>query len=76
MTHPFSDFSKFIETDFESYILPIIPAGAPLASKLSPDSVGKVPGRWLAEQRAWVGFKGWSKHYIYARASSLKHWQQ
>jgi hypothetical protein len=78
MAHPFSDFLKFIGTDFERYILPIIPAGAKLApeSKLTPDHLGKIPGRWLVEQRAWVGFKDWSKHYVYARAWSLEHWHR
>jgi hypothetical protein len=77
MAHPLSDFLKFIGTDFECYILPIIPAGAKLASKskLTSDQLGKVPGHWLAEERAWTGFSGWPNHYAYARAFSLKHWQ-
>jgi P4 family phage/plasmid primase-like protien len=78
MAHPFSDFLKFIGTDFERYILPIIPAGAKLApeSKLTPDHLGKIPGMWLADKRAWIGFKGWSGHSAYTEAGHLKLWQR
>ena len=46
---PRSDFLKYAGTPFEHYILPIIPAGAPLSeeSALTPDHLGRfpVPGR-------------------------------
>ncbi len=78
MAHPFSDFLKFMGTDFERYILPIIPRGAKLAkqSNLSEDQLGKIPGRWLAEERAWVGFKDWPNHHVYTNASNLKHYER
>jgi hypothetical protein len=43
MTHPHSDFVKYVGTDFQADILPIIPAGAPLTllSKLSQAQLGK-----------------------------------
>jgi hypothetical protein len=45
MPYPLSDFMKFAGTDFESYILPIIPAGAKLTanSTLNEDQLGKIP---------------------------------
>src|ERR1700760_4819576 len=78
MGHPLSDFLKFIGTDFERYILPIIPASARLSenSKLTEGQLGKIPGLWLPEERAWIGFKNWSNHYVYAKAWSLRHWQR
>jgi hypothetical protein len=78
MAAPFSDFLKFIGTDFEGYILPIIPAGAKLKeeSRITPGHLGKIPGLWLAEERVWVGFKDWQTHHAYANASSLKHYER
>jgi hypothetical protein len=73
MQHPLSGFWKFAGTDFERYILPIIPAGAKLkdGSKINPGQLGKIPGMWLSDERVWIGFKDWSKNYVYARAFYL-----
>lgn len=64
MMNPPSDFLKYIGTPFEPYILPIIPAGAELieASKLSPEQLGKIPGKWFPQPRKWAGFYGWQAH--------------
>ncbi len=64
MTNPPTDFLKYIGTPFESWILPIIPAGAELTkdSKLSPDKLGKIPGKWFPGPRKWAGFHEWQKH--------------
>lgn len=57
-------FSDYIGTPFQEWILPIIPAGAPLAewSKLTPDKLGKIPGQfWPERGGVWSGFKDWTK---------------
>jgi D5 N terminal like len=78
MTNPPSDFLKFVGTPFERYILPIIPVGAKLkaVSKISQGQLGKIPGRWLPDERVWVGFTDWSRNYVYAGASSLRAYQR
>ncbi len=64
MAHPLTNFKKWTDTEFERYILPIIPAGATLkdSSKLSPEQLGKIPGKWSSEAKAWTGFAGWQTH--------------
>jgi hypothetical protein len=68
MPHPVTDFKKWEGTEFQAYILPNIPAGAKLkppdaegkhGSKLKPEQLGKIPGRWSSEAKAWTGFHGW-----------------
>jgi hypothetical protein len=75
---PLSDFTKFIGTDFERYILPIIPAGAKLAanSSLPQEQLGKIPGRWSASDGAWMGFQKWQDHYRWAKDFSLEQWEK
>ncbi len=71
----FTNFRKWAGTDFEAYILPIIPAGAPLKpeSKLTPDHLGKIPGKWVESARAWTGFPGWQSHHT--TAGHLMYWE-
>lgn len=61
MMHPKTDFLKYIGTPFEPFILPIIPAGATLKedSKLTPDHLGKIPGKYYSGLKAWTGFYAW-----------------
>ncbi len=54
---PFRDYEG---TEFVPYLLPIIPYGAPLSPKtkqLTPEKIGKIPGRRLPD--GWVGFPNW-----------------
>lgn len=46
MTHPNTDFLKYIGTPFEHFILPITPAGATLSTEsvLTAEHLGKIPG--------------------------------
>jgi hypothetical protein len=76
MAHPFSDFVKYVGTDFQGYILPIIPAGATLTekSKLNDQQLGKIPGEWRDELKAWRGFPGWQAHH--ASAGHMRFWQR
>ena len=55
-------FKHYKNSPFVPYLLPIIPKGAPLspASKLTPERIGKIPGRWTAD--GWVGFGDFTKH--------------
>lgn len=75
MTHSKTDFLKYRTTPFEPFILPIIPAGATLKedSKLTPDQLGKIPGKFYAGLKAWSGFYAWqasrAKHF------DLTRWQ-
>jgi hypothetical protein len=64
MPHFLSDFTKFAGTDFQPDVLPIIPAGAKLKpeSVLSPEHLGRIPGRHLASPGAWTGFASWQTH--------------
>jgi hypothetical protein len=66
---PFADWKG---SAFERYLLPIIPAGAKLSrnSKLTPEKIGKVPGKWTSE--GWVGFHGWQEYT--ATAADLERW--
>jgi hypothetical protein len=51
---PFTDYAG---TPFVPHLLPVIPKGAPIASKIEPEKAGKIPG--LREPGGWTGFKGW-----------------
>lgn len=56
-------FRDYVGTDFVPYLLPIIPYGAPLSPKtkqLTPEKIGKIPGRRLSD--GWVGFPHWQTH--------------
>jgi hypothetical protein len=50
-------FADFKGTPFVPYLLPIIPKGSALApeSKLTPDKLGKIPGRYNIETNTWSG---------------------
>jgi hypothetical protein len=57
-------FRDYVGTDFVPYLLPIIPHGAPLSPKtkqLTPEKIGKIPGRRLPD--GWVGFPNWQTHH-------------
>src|SRR5215471_6265021 len=77
MRHPLSNFTKFAGTDFEPYILPIIPAGAKLSvnSSLNPEQLGKVPGEWLPEVGAWRGFANWQDRWARSSKKALERWE-
>jgi hypothetical protein len=59
-------FKKYIDTPYQEYIFPIIPARADV--KLGPDSkvkkeqLGKIPGRYNAEEGHWTGLGAWPAH--------------
>ena len=59
MPNPPSNFMKFADTDFEPYILPIIPSGAKLTanSTLNEEQLGKIPGEWVSGLGAWRGLQ-------------------
>lgn len=74
----FTNFKKWAGTDFEAYILPIIPAGATLKpeSKLKPEMLGKIPGRYSPDVRAWAGLYQWQLHRGTARSLAIfESWQ-
>ncbi len=75
MTHPPSDFRKYISTPFQSYILPIIPKGARLKadSKISQDQLGKIPGKYFPAVGEWGGFYAWPANRT--TSTALAHWQ-
>jgi hypothetical protein len=70
-----TDFLKFIGTPFERYVLPIIPAGAPLSadSSLTSEHLGKIPGSWSTRQRVWYGYAGWQR--LKTTKFHLEKWQ-
>ena len=76
--HPLkpTEFLKYIDTPYQSYVLPIAPAGAKLkeTSNLSADHLGKIPGRYDAEAKAWTGFAGWQKNDT--KPMQLERWQK
>jgi hypothetical protein len=71
----YASFKKFIGTDFERDILPIIPVGALLKpySALSAEYLGRILGRYLPSAGAWMGFAGWLTHE--ADNYDLKRWE-
>jgi phage/plasmid-associated DNA primase len=75
ITHPPSNFLKYIGTPFQYFILPIIPAGAELKkeSTLTPDYLGKIPGKWSSTLRKWTGFYAWQNNL--ATQPQLELWQ-
>ena len=78
MTNPPTNFLKYIGTPFQPYILPIIPAGAALreSSNLTPDHLGKIPGKFSAELGNWTGFHAWQTHRATrAQIERWQHWQ-
>ena len=50
-------FAKFAHTEFEKYVIPIIPVGANLTefSTLAQDRLGKIPGKRYGDE-GWGGF--------------------
>ena len=49
-------FKDYKDSPLMPFVLPIIPVGQPLSpkSKLTPERIGKTPGRWTPE--GWVGY--------------------
>jgi hypothetical protein len=77
MSNPPSDFVKFAGTDFEPYILPIIPVGARLTenSSLNPEQLGKIPGQWLPDVKAWRGYVNWQDRWARSGKKDLERRQ-
>lgn len=69
-------FTKFAGTEFEKYVIPIIPVGAKLTefSTLTPDRLGKIPGNRYGDE-GWGGFPKthpWQDHWKYPAYSYEK----
>ena len=75
MTNPPTDFIKYANTPYQHYILPIIPAGAPLKedSGLTPDQLGKIPGKFFPGPKLWAGFYNWPNNMT--TPTMLERWQ-
>jgi putative DNA primase/helicase len=73
--HPHSNFVKYIGTDFQPFILPIIPVDAQLSdkSKLKPELLGKIPGLYNRQTKKWAG-TDWTG--IRATPALLQLWQE
>ena len=69
-----TDFKKYIGTPFRSYILPIVPVGGKLSpnSNISPEMLGKIPGRYNAQEGHWAGF-AWQRNET--TATQLQRWE-
>lgn len=67
-------FRKFVGTPYQGYILPIIPVGASLSpnSKLTPDHLGKIPGRYNAQEGHWAG---WDWQNNRTTKTQLERWE-
>jgi phage/plasmid-associated DNA primase len=61
---PLGDFTRFIGTPFETFILPNMPLDAVLAadSKVDPANRGRLPGSYRPDTNEWVGFYHWQFH--------------
>jgi hypothetical protein len=72
---PLGDFTRFIGTPFESFVLPILPRDATLGeeSKVDPANLGRVPGRFLADRGVWTGMSAWQHHVTTER--HLRLWE-
>src|ERR1700730_4433132 len=75
---PLGDFTRFIGTSYEPWILPVLPAGATLKPRgdgttIDPANCGKIPGKFLSGG-GWVGFAGWQTHRT--NKSDLECWQE
>jgi hypothetical protein len=75
---PPGDFTRFIGTPYERFILPIIPAGAKLKPRedgntVDPEKLGRMPGAYLSHLDQWIGLREWSSHR--ANATKLERWQ-
>jgi hypothetical protein len=59
-----SPFARLAGAGFLPDLLPIIPPDATLAegTTVSDSDRGKVPGKFKAREKAWIGFKGWGSH--------------
>jgi hypothetical protein len=77
MPNPQSNFMKFADTDFEPYILPIIPSGAKLTanSTLNEEQLGKIPGEWVSDVGAWRGLVNWQDRWARGSKKALERWQ-
>ena len=55
-------FKHYKNSPLLPWLVPIIPKGAKLSpnSKLTPERIGKIPGRWTDE--GWVGFEKFTQH--------------
>jgi hypothetical protein len=75
---PPTNFLKYIDTAFQTFVLPIAPVGAKLAedSSLTAEHLGKIPGTWSASQRVWYGYPGWQKLRTKKQdIEKFHHWQ-
>lgn len=66
-------FELLADAGYTKVLLPIIPPGATISeiSELSSDNCGKIPGKYLGDDK-WCGFTGWSKHET--TDADLKEW--
>src|SRR5208282_5256895 len=78
MPNPPSNFLKFADTPFERFILPIIPRDAKLKPRedskpgIARENLGKIPGKYVANAGAWVGFFNWQNNRT--TKSDLERW--
>ncbi|HEY2837716.1 MAG TPA: hypothetical protein VGJ26_01095, partial [Pirellulales bacterium] len=74
--HPivFTDFKKYSSTPYQEYVFPIIPVGAKLSplSNIKPELLGKIPGRYNAQEGHWAGFD-WRRNR--ATPTQLERWE-
>jgi hypothetical protein len=65
-------FKNYARTDFEPFVLPIVPRGVPISRSSSLDcgKTGKVPG--IRRSDGWVGFHKWPQHVT--TAQDLHEW--
>lgn len=68
-----SIFHRYAAAGFLPYLLPILPPDADLMpnSKLAIRR-GKVPGKYLAHYKKWVGFRDWTSHV--ATMEDVERW--
>jgi P4 family phage/plasmid primase-like protien len=74
-TGALSDFVKYKDHPVAQYLLPIIPAGAKIRdiSKVNEGHLGKIPGRYNSEEKAWSGYPKWTEQR--ATPTQLERWQ-
>jgi hypothetical protein len=76
---PLGDFTRFIGTSYEPWILPVLPVGATLklhedGTTIDPANCGKIPGKFIRSAGGWVGFAGWQTHWT--NKFDLERWQE
>ncbi len=74
MADDLTNFLKFEGTEFQKFILPIIPGGAVLSpsSKIVAGQLGKIPGKLTDD--GWAGFANWPANRT--KPTQLLRWQE